>query len=447
MKSVSIKKCSDDQTPEYTSKFPDGNRPSITTISGGKTNGSRSKLAGFFSNKRNGIMFTESPVLGASLCPGYVYQDAVPGFAGAMAAVADCPEGVQWNSTPFIEHDWISECHFTCYVKIDITKVGNEAPTWVPNDLATHPLSEEYNDGDYVSWDPGVAPYYLRRYRCMTNNFRSSSANPPHLDTVNWRSNSDDFQALQIKAMRPMTSGAGHSGITFFTITFEGSQDPENSVITKGAIQANYQGEDHTGGSESAEFDGANIIQVLGGDWLCIEGYGKASTATGVNDGAIFLYIRNERTKQFGWQYIDKAEGNRNYNDRRLTGSLTEFFEQRTVVDVGWPKAGSGAGPYTFPSNRFIHIHFKRETTALKVYSSNLMINDSPESTYLIDGPDFATAMKTGKFMRQKDIATSTSEVEFEVNLGELATTDTIYVVRRNSNGKISPPVLWRNPV
>lgn len=129
-----IAECTDGQSPKFDTRYVDGNRPSISGVTGTIANGQTITINGVFSAKRNGQLFTriaDASNVGQELVPSYfstINPDSWYGTGHSM--LCQTTLGSQWSdsgSAPIIEHDTVNECFYTIRYKIEMEVYGDNA--------------------------------------------------------------------------------------------------------------------------------------------------------------------------------------------------------------------------------------------------------------------------------------------------------------------------------
>lgn len=238
----------------------------------------------------------------------------------------------------------------------------------------------------------------------------------------------DNSPIPQIKLERPLVKSGGHAGAQATIIFFGTAAGVYDGT---GQTQCNWEANAPTSayGEPSNAALGAHFNA-----WIRTWGYHKKNT-DGVSNGGIFKCMKNESTKT---SYFNFVGGGKNQNDTRTgSSSLTPFFNPRYVAETT-------SETYDGIGQEFWLPFFKQASTQLDMYVDGLIINDSPESVWLINGTNVDTAMATGKAVHIPQSSRSGSTITATVWLGDLLTSDNIYVTVFNSNGTYSTPVLVR---
>lgn len=239
----------------------------------------------------------------------------------------------------------------------------------------------------------------------------------------------DNAEGLQIKLERPLIKSGGHTGalssIIFYNTT------GANSYAGTGQTQMSWEA--NSASPSYGSPTNASLTEHFGA-WVRTWGYHRKN-ASSTSNGAVFYCIKNETSKTC---YFNFTGGGKNANDSRTgSSSLTPFFNPRYVAE-------SSNGTYDGIGQEFWLPFFKRNSAQLDMYVDGLIINDSPESVWLINGTNVDTAMATGKAVHIPQSSRSGSTITATVWLGDLLTSDNIYVTVFNSNGTYSTPVLAR---
>lgn len=129
-------KCTDNQSPYYSSRYVDGNRAVINSFSGVIDNGQTLTLNGHFSADRNGELFTRiatTAQVGQELVPSYVVSTGDSWYGTGASLVAETTDGNSWkagSASPIITHESLTEFYYSLRFKIEVIDygVGAEAP-------------------------------------------------------------------------------------------------------------------------------------------------------------------------------------------------------------------------------------------------------------------------------------------------------------------------------
>lgn len=359
--------CKDGQSPEYTVGYVDGNRPSISSVTGSITNGSTITLNGFFSNKRNGQLFTRiaTPAqAGQELVPSYIASTSDSWLGSGASLLCETTAGNQWKlggGTPIINHEIVDEIYYSYNFKLSFLNYGLSA------------------------------------------------------------------EAPQIKFPRPLVV-YGHEGamspILFFAETNAGLDLflEDSHKFTGG----------WNGSPASCYYDkDGTELTPLFNQWCKFVGYYKCSTP-GVKNGSVFQMVKNEQDQSL---FFNVYSSGINGNDQRFTTTLTPFAEPVYYFDSN-NEQQDGAQFWLF--------FYKRNSTVVNVYMDGIIANDSPESVWLINGTNFDTAMTAGKAVHIPQLTRTATQITATCYLGNLLTSDNVYAVVMNSNGRASTPVLVR---
>jgi hypothetical protein len=129
-----INECTDGENPKFDTRYFDGNRPSISSVTGTIANGETITINGVFSAKRNGQLFTrvaDSSNAGQELVPSYVSTINPDSWYGTgYSMFCQTTLGSQWSTdggAPIIEHDTVNECFYTIRYKIEMEVYGDNA--------------------------------------------------------------------------------------------------------------------------------------------------------------------------------------------------------------------------------------------------------------------------------------------------------------------------------
>lgn len=129
-----IAECTDGQSPKFDTRYVDGNRPSISGVTGTITNGQTITINGVFSAKRNGQLFTriaDASNAGQEIVPSYVSTLNPDSWYGTgYSMFCQTVAGDAWSDTggtPIITHDTVSECYYTMRYKIEMEVYGDNA--------------------------------------------------------------------------------------------------------------------------------------------------------------------------------------------------------------------------------------------------------------------------------------------------------------------------------
>jgi hypothetical protein len=129
-----IAECTDGQSPRFDTRYKDGNRPSISSVTGAIANGETITINGVFSSKRNGQLFTriaDASNVGQELVPSYVSTFNPDSWYGTGHSMfCQTSAGSAWSatgSTPIITHDTVSECYYTMRYKLAMEVYGDNA--------------------------------------------------------------------------------------------------------------------------------------------------------------------------------------------------------------------------------------------------------------------------------------------------------------------------------
>lgn len=360
-------KCTDGQSPQYSSKYVDGNRPVISSFNGTIANGQPLTLGGIFSAKRNGDLFNRivTPAqAGQEIVPSYLASTSDSFIGTGACLLSETTLGNQWKAgaaAPIITHEPITECHFSYLFRLNFINYGASA------------------------------------------------------------------EQLQIKFPRCMVH-AGHEGALGPIIFFAETDAGLTLYLDSGhKFQANWAGSAGTG----QFIQSGTQLTPLFNQWCSVNGYYKVNSA-GKIDGCVFQIIRNETT---GEVYFDALDGSINGNDQRRTGSIPVFSEQVFRFDaLGTQPAGT----------QFWLFFFKRGSTVVNCFMDGLIVNDSPESVWLMNNPDPDVAFATGKRIQIPQNSRSSTQIVATAYLGNMTTADNIYCFVKNSNGRWSNGMLVR---
>lgn len=432
---INLNKCPDGIAR---SKFPSGDAPVITGVTGSLTNGSTLNIAGHFSAKNPAghliHRFSTPDLAGQQWCPSYIHTPDESDFLGlGSVALANTVPGAQWagGPPPVIEHEMTDEFFYTYLYKIEFEIHSAQGPDWVSG--------ETYSRGQYARRPSDHMSGYMVWEKTSEGSMASTVA--PESDPENWTK----AQAPQIKMQRQLVKSASndHFGVFAPVHVYESDHalppTPDSCIYARGEM---HTVEGPATGTQPAGTAGTFYRDNIFEKWCRVISYYKKDPGDG--KGSHFYSHKNEEDNVLFFEFT-YGGGPGNYgamlNDKTKTAPLPAFFEPRYVFPDNYTEEFNGVG------NQFWMPFYKRGPAKFKMKAQGLVANNSMESVWLINGPDVYAAMASGKAHPLPQQSRSTTSIPVTYYEGNFTSEDDKYLIVYNSNGKFGEPWLLQEGV
>lgn len=429
---LTLTKCADGLAR---SKFPDGDAPVITGVTGSLTNGSTINIAGTFSAKNPaGFLinkFSTPDQAGQLWCPSYVHTVDPDDFFGLGAtAIAQTQVGSTWagEGTPVINHAMTDEFFYTYLYKIEFEIHDAQGPDWVNG--------ETYAQGQFARRPSAHISGYTVYEKTSAGSLVSTVA--PESDLSGSGGNWTAVAAPQIKMQRQLVKDDSSDHYGVFGIINQYDSDKVLPPAADSCISARGEAvvvEAPATGTQPAGTAGTIYRDNVFEKWCRVISYYKKDPGTG--KGSHFYSHRNLEDNVLFFEFTyGGGSGNPGamLNDKTKTAPLPPFFEPRFVFDNNFTVEFDGVG------DQFWMPFYKRSAAKFICKAQGLVANDSWETVWLVNSLDVDAAIASGKAHPLPQQSRGTSLIAATYYEGNFTPADDKYLVVYNSNGKYGEP-------